>query len=68
MAGLKPPRARLAFSGLGLVPPGVVIASEWRPKGTGPRPTPQEVNGYGRVARKPKCRSGRGSAAPAPWG
>jgi hypothetical protein len=44
--------ARLAFSGLGLVPPGVVIASEWRPKGTRPRPTPEEVNGYGGVARK----------------
>ena len=45
--------ARLAFSGLQLVPPGVVIASVWRPQGTGPRPTPEEVNGYGGVARKP---------------
>ena len=45
--------ARLAFSGLQLVQPGVVIASEWRPQGTGPRPTPEEVNGYGGVARKP---------------
>jgi hypothetical protein len=45
--------ARLAFSGLDLVPPGVVIASEWRPDGTGPRPTAAEVNGYGGVARKP---------------
>jgi hypothetical protein len=45
--------ARLAFTGLELVPPGVVVASEWRPEGTGPRPLPSEVNGYGGVARKP---------------
>jgi hypothetical protein len=44
--------ARLAFSGLELVPPGVVLVSEWRPEGTGPRPTPAEVNCYGGVARK----------------
>jgi hypothetical protein len=45
--------AQLAFGGLELVPPGVVLASEWRPEGSGPRPTPAEVNGYGGVARKP---------------
>jgi hypothetical protein len=45
--------ARLAFSGLGLVPPGVVLVSEWRPEDTGPRPAPAEVNCYGAVARKP---------------
>jgi hypothetical protein len=45
--------ARLAFSGLDLVPPGVVLVSEWRPEGTGPRPTPAEVGCYGGVARKP---------------
>jgi hypothetical protein len=45
--------ARLAFSGLDLVPPGVEIVSEWRPEGTGPRPKPFEVNCYGGVARKP---------------
>jgi O-methyltransferase involved in polyketide biosynthesis len=45
--------ARLAFSGLDLVPPGVVLVSEWRPEGTGPRLTPADVNGYGGVARKP---------------
>ena len=45
--------ASLAFSGLELVPPGVVLVSEWRPTGTGPRPTPGEVNVYGGVARKP---------------
>jgi hypothetical protein len=45
--------ARLAFSGLDLVPPGVVLVSEWRPKGAGPRPTPAEVSWYGGVARIP---------------
>ena len=45
--------AGLAFSGLELVPPGVVLVSEWRPDGTGPRPAPHEVNCYGGVARKP---------------
>jgi S-adenosyl methyltransferase len=45
--------AKLAFSGLDLVPPGVVLVSEWRPEGNGPRPTPAEVNCYGGVARKP---------------
>jgi hypothetical protein len=44
--------ARLAFSGLDLVPPGVVLVSEWRPEGTGPRPTSAEVSFYGGVARK----------------
>ena len=45
--------ARLAFSGLELVPPGVVLVSEWRPEGDEPRPTPAEVSCYGGVARKP---------------
>jgi SAM-dependent methyltransferase len=45
--------AELAFSGLDLVPPGVVLASEWRPDGPGPRPLPAEVNCYAGVARKP---------------
>jgi hypothetical protein len=45
--------ARLAFSGLELVPPGVVLVSEWRPEGSAPRPMPSEVNIYGGVARKP---------------
>jgi hypothetical protein len=44
--------AQLAFSGLNLVPPGVVLVSEWRREGDGPRPTPAEVNCYGGVARK----------------
>jgi len=45
--------ARLAFSGLEMVPPGVVLVSEWRPDVTGPRPTPAEVSCYGGIARKP---------------
>ena len=45
--------ARLAFDGLDLVPPGVVLVSEWRPDVTGLRPAPAEVNCYGGVARKP---------------
>jgi S-adenosyl methyltransferase len=45
--------ARLAFTGLKMVPPGVVLVSEWRPQGAGPRPTPAEVSFYGGVARKP---------------
>ncbi len=45
--------AKLAFSGLELVPPGVVLVSEWRPDGTGPAPAPHEVNCHGGVGRKP---------------
>jgi hypothetical protein len=45
--------ARLAFDGLDLVPPGVVLVSDWRPAGGGPRPASAEVNLYGGVARKP---------------
>jgi hypothetical protein len=45
--------ARLAFTGLELVPPGVVLVSEWRPGTRGPRPSPAEVSIYGGVARKP---------------
>lgn len=42
----------IAFSGLRLVPPGVVPVPEWRPDTTGPLPPPAEVNVYGGVARK----------------
>jgi len=45
--------ARLAFTGLELVPPGVVLVSEWRRAASGPHPSPAEVNCYGGVARKP---------------
>ena len=44
--------ARLAFTGLQMVPPGVVLVSEWRPDSARPRPTPVEVSFYGGVARK----------------
>lgn len=44
--------ARLAFPGLELVPPGVVLVSEWRPGGPAPRPAPAEVGVYGGVGRK----------------
>jgi hypothetical protein len=45
--------ARLAFTGLELVPPGVALVSEWRPEASGIRPAATEVNIYGGVARKP---------------
>jgi S-adenosyl methyltransferase len=45
--------ARLAFDGLELVPPGVVLVSEWRPETQGPRPAPAELSLYGGVGRKP---------------
>jgi S-adenosyl methyltransferase len=45
--------AELAFQGLEMVDPGLVVVSEWRPAGTGPRPQAMEVSGYGAVARKP---------------
>ena len=49
--------AALAFNGLELVPPGVVLVSEWRPGSTAPRPSPAEVGIYGGVARKPPSAS-----------
>jgi hypothetical protein len=45
--------AHLAFSGLDLVPPGVVLVSEWRATSGAPHPAPSEINCYGGVARKP---------------
>ncbi|MGD0702311.1 MAG: SAM-dependent methyltransferase [Trebonia sp.] len=44
--------ARLAFAGLELVPPGVVLVSEWRAEDGSPQPAAAEVNCYGGVARK----------------
>jgi hypothetical protein len=44
---------RMIFSGLELISPGLVLVSEWRPEGDGPRPKPAEVSCYGAVARKP---------------
>jgi hypothetical protein len=51
--------ARLAFSGLKLVPPGVVPVSDWRPDTSGLRPSPAEVSTYGGVGRKPLSPAGR---------
>jgi hypothetical protein len=45
--------ADLAFQGLEMVDPGVVLVSDWRPSGNRRRPRPEEVNFYGGVARKP---------------
>jgi hypothetical protein len=45
--------ADLAFTGLELVDPGVVLVSEWRPEQDAIRPLASEVNTYGGVARKP---------------
>jgi hypothetical protein len=49
--------ARMAFSGLELVPPGVVLVSEWRPDDSAPRPAGAEVNVYGGVGRKRLARA-----------
>ena len=35
--------ARMAFTGLDLVPPGVVLVSEWRPDDDGPLPSGDEL-------------------------
>jgi hypothetical protein len=45
--------ADLAFRGLGMVDPGLVLVSEWRPDAQGVRPQASVVNWYGGVARKP---------------
>jgi hypothetical protein len=45
--------ARLAFKGLTLVPPGVVVVSEWRPERVSTPPPAEEVGINGAVARKP---------------
>jgi hypothetical protein len=45
--------AEIAFNGLDLVAPGVVLVSEWRPEGSQPRPSPGEVSIYGGVGLKP---------------
>jgi hypothetical protein len=44
--------ARLAFGGLDLVPPGVVLTSEWRNDEPGPHPAAADISAYGGVARK----------------
>jgi len=41
------------FAGLGVLEPGVVLVSDWRPEPGVPRPGPHLVTCYGGVARKP---------------
>ena len=45
--------AQIAFAGLELVPPGIVLVSEWGRSDSGPLPPANEVNAYCGVARKP---------------
>ena len=45
--------ADLAFTGLDMVDPGVVLVSVWRPDSSGPRPLPAEVSLYGGLAVRP---------------
>jgi hypothetical protein len=44
--------AELAFRGLDMVDPGLVLVSEWRPDAGSVRPLASEVNWYGAIARK----------------
>ena len=44
--------ARVAFQNLTMVPPGVVIVTDWRPDTSEPRPSAAEVSCYGGVAYK----------------
>jgi hypothetical protein len=44
--------AELAFTGLEMADPGLVLVSEWRPADGDPLPLPAEVCTYGGVARK----------------
>ena len=46
--------AALAFRGLEMIEPGVVLVSEWRPP-AGPRPPAAEVNWYGGIGRTTGC-------------
>jgi SAM-dependent methyltransferase len=45
--------AEMAFGGLNLVDPGLVLVSEWRPDPGRVPPPAEEVNWYGGIARKP---------------
>jgi hypothetical protein len=45
--------AEIAFAGLELVPPGIVLVSEWGRSDSGPLPPANEVNAYCGVACKP---------------
>ena len=45
--------AEIAFAGLELVPPGIVLVSEWGRSDSGPLPAANEVSAYCGVAYKP---------------
>ncbi|HEY1665111.1 MAG TPA: SAM-dependent methyltransferase [Trebonia sp.] len=45
--------AEIAFAGLELVPPGIVLVSEWGRSDSGPLPPANEINAYCGVAYKP---------------
>ncbi|MGE5133086.1 MAG: SAM-dependent methyltransferase [Gemmatimonadota bacterium] len=45
--------ASLAFAGLPMIDPGLVLVSDWRAGDTGPRPLAAEVSTYGGLAYKP---------------
>jgi SAM-dependent methyltransferase len=45
--------AAMAFRGLEMIDPGVVLVSEWR-RPDGFRPEPEDVNWYGGIGRKPR--------------
>ena len=45
--------AEVAFTGLRMVEPGVVLASDWRPGDSGPRPLAAEVSTHAAVGFKP---------------
>jgi SAM-dependent methyltransferase len=45
--------AEMAFTGLEMIDPGLVLVSEWRPQDMGPRPLAVDVGWNGGVARKP---------------
>lgn len=51
--------AEIAFAGLELVPPGIVLVSEWGRSDSGPLPPANEVNAYCGVAYKPYRRASR---------
>ena len=53
LVAILPMIAQLAFNGLELVQPGVVLTSEWRNGEPGARSTAAKISAYGGVARKP---------------
>jgi hypothetical protein len=48
--------ADLVFRGLTLVPPGVMVVSEWRPQPGALLPPRADISNNGAVARKPLSR------------